>query len=60
MEVNIPPPSPADYIPVIASKLGLPDKLVTRSLRIVKIAREKGVTTGKEPWGVSAAAIYLA
>ncbi len=60
MGVNIPPPSPSDYIPVIASKLGLPDKLIARSLQIVKMAREKGITTGKEPWGISAAAIYLA
>lgn len=60
MGVSIPPPSPSDYIPMIASKLGLPDKLVARSLQIVKMAREKGITTGKEPWGISAAAIYLA
>ncbi len=58
--IQIPPPRPTDYVSRIASKLKLPDKLVARSLQILKVAKEVGVTMGKEPCGVAAAAVYLA
>ena len=58
--IKIPPPRPTDFVSRICAQLNLSDKLTARSLQILKIAKERGVTMGKEPSGVAAAAVYLA
>ncbi|RLG46780.1 MAG: hypothetical protein DRN92_04555, partial [Thermoproteota archaeon] len=40
--------------------LKLPQSIVTKSIRILRIAREVGVTLGREPAGTAAGAVYLA
>lgn len=60
LDVRIPPPRPEIYVSRIVSKLKLPQSIVTKSIRILRIAREVGVTLGREPAGTAAGAVYLA
>jgi transcription initiation factor TFIIB len=52
--------TPMDYVPRFASELGLSGETEAMAIEILKKAREKGVTSGRGPTGVAAAAIYLA
>jgi len=58
--IRIPPPKPENFVPAICAKLGLPDEIVAHAIKILKMARERGATMGREPVGVAAAAIYMA
>lgn len=58
--IRIPPPKPENFVYAICAKLGLPEKVATQAIRILKIARQQGATMGREPVGVAAAAIYMA
>ena len=49
-----------DYVPRFASELGLSGETEAKAIEILEKAREKGVTSGRGPTGVAAAAIYLA
>ncbi|MET1159433.1 MAG: transcription initiation factor IIB [Thermoprotei archaeon] len=51
---------PLDFIPRIAHALGLSGAVMKRAAEIINIAREKGVTAGKDPAGLAAAAVYIA
>jgi len=55
-------PSPASYIPKIASSLGLDDSVVLLSKRIidVMVKHNPAASSGKNPEGAAAASIYLA
>ena len=44
----------------IVSALGLPDYVAVEAIRVLREARAKGVTAGKDPSGLAAAAVYLA
>lgn len=61
-KLNIPMPvtTPVDHIPKFASKLGLSGATEARAVEIIEKARNRGVTSGKGPCGVAAAAIYIA
>ncbi len=60
LDVRIPPPRPEIYVTRIVSKLKLPQTIVTKSIRILRLAREVGATLGREPAGAAAGAVYLA
>lgn len=55
-----PPSNPVNYIPKLANKLGLPAYVQTKAAEILKNAKERGLTSGKGPMGLAAAAIYVA
>ena len=57
---KVPPASPIDYIPRLVSQLGLPGEVQTRAVEILNIAMQLGITSGKGPTGLAAAAVYLA
>ncbi len=59
-DLNIPIANPADYVPRIGQKLGLKGKIIEEAIEILKKARETGVTAGKDPAGLAAAALYIA
>lgn len=57
--LNIPLPTPADYIPRFGTELNLPGKVQKDAADILKKARAKGIIQGKGPAGMAAAALYL-
>ncbi|MCS7097311.1 MAG: transcription initiation factor IIB [Candidatus Methanomethylicia archaeon] len=57
---KINPTSPVEYIPRLVSQLGLVGDVQTYAKKIVDVARESGLTSGRGPVGVAAAAIYIA
>ncbi len=58
--LKLTPTSPIDYVPRFASELGLPGEVESKAIQILKKAAEKGLTSGRGPTGVAAAAIYIA
>ncbi len=58
--VGVPIADPIDYISKIGSQLGLPGKVMKRAAEILQEAKKKGITAGKDPSGLAAAAIYIA
>ncbi len=60
LKIRMPVATPMDYVPRFASELGLSGATEAKAIEIVECAREKGITSGKGPTGVAAAAIYLA
>ena len=60
LEIKLPPTSPVDYVPRFASELDLPGYVESRAIEILNIAIEQGLTSGKGPAGIAAAALYIA
>ncbi|MEB3844860.1 MAG: transcription initiation factor IIB [Desulfurococcales archaeon] len=60
LNLEIPVIEPERFVYRIASALNLPDPVVVEAINIVKQARSKGLTAGKDPSGLAAAAVYLA
>jgi len=58
--VRIPLPNPVDFVPRIGELLGLSAITVRKAIEILRRAREAGITAGKDPAGLAAAAIYIA
>ncbi len=53
-------PDPAAHVPRIASKLGLSKDAQDIAVQILSQAKAMGITAGKDPSGLAAAAVYLA
>lgn len=60
LKIKLPPTSPADYIPRFASQVGLSSEAQSKAIEIINAAIDKGLTSGKGPAGVAAAALYIA
>ncbi len=60
LSLNAGPTSPVDYISRFASGLKLSGKCQARARHILQVAAKKGLTSGRGPTGVAAAALYLA
>ena len=60
LHMIFPPINPIDYIPKIASELKLSNRVQNTAINIVKQANMKGITLGKGPKSIAAAAIYIA
>lgn len=58
--IRIPMSDPADYVPRIANVLGLSGDAIKSAIEILRKARDAGVTAGKDPAGLAAAAVYIA
>ncbi|MFW9970768.1 MAG: transcription initiation factor IIB [Candidatus Odinarchaeota archaeon] len=58
MELN--PTKPIDFLTRFISELGLTSKCQKMAKKIIRIAEERGLTSGRGPTGVCAAAIYAA
>lgn len=57
---SIHPQFPADFLPRILSELDAPPEVRVVARRLVELAREEGLVSGKEPNGVAGGAVYLA
>ena len=53
------PTSPIDYVPRFCSGLTLNCEVQSRTIKILRLAGERELTSGKGPTGVAAAAIYI-
>ncbi len=60
LNVKIPLSNPIDYISRFASQLDLSSPVQLRTVEILQQSREKGLTIGRDPLGLAAAAIYVA
>jgi transcription initiation factor TFIIB len=60
LRLSIPPTSPIDYVPRFISELKLLGEVQAEAIQILKQAANKGLTSGRGPTGVAAAAIYVA
>ena len=60
LNIKLAPTSPADYVPRFATNIGLSKEAETKAIDIIGKASEKGLTSGRGPTGVAAAALYIA
>ncbi len=60
LELRIPVIKPEKFVERIARALNLPEQVMAEAKKIVMIAKEEGLTAGKDPSGLAAAAVYLA
>jgi len=60
LRLNLFPSKPEDYLDRFCSKLNLSGEVKKKALEILKEAEERGLTSGRGPTGVAAAAIYIA
>lgn len=57
---RMPIDDPSKYVSKIASGVGLNPKIEYKSIELLERARKQRITTGKDPKGLAAAAIYIA
>jgi len=60
LKLRILPVAPENFVPRFCSILGLSDKVQAKALEILKKVEKKGLSSGKGPTGIAAAAIYIA
>lgn len=60
LDLRMPVFDPRRLVSRIASRAGVKQSTETKAIDLVKKAEEIGITTGKDPTGVAAAAVYLA
>ena len=58
--IHLPPVNAIDYVPRFTSQLGLPGTIGARAIGILRQIIEDGMSSGKGPAGIAAAAIYTA
>ena len=59
-DIKLPIPSATNLLPRISSDAGIGGKTVQEAARIISKAQEIGLTAGKDPGGIAAAALYIA
>lgn len=60
LRIKVPRAKATDFIPRFGTELGVSAKTQRRAIKILEQAREKGLTSGKDPTGLAAAALYIA
>ncbi len=58
--IKVPLPNAIDFVPRIGAILNLSASTIRRAIDILKEAQKMGLTAGKDPAGLAAAAIYIA
>ena len=58
--IHLRPTSPMDYVSRFGSELRLSGETQSKAIELLKEAGKKGLTSGRGPTGVAAAAIYIA
>ena len=59
LNIKLPPTSPVDYVPRFATDLGLSGEAQAKAIEIIEKAMAEGLTSGRGPTGVAAAALYI-
>jgi transcription initiation factor TFIIB len=60
IDLSIPLSTPLDFISRFSNELKLSEKVSRTAIEILGNAKEEGITTGKTPTGLAAAALYIA
>lgn len=60
LRIKMPVIDPVQYIRRIVSAAGLDDRVILEAEKIIKLAKDKKITAGKDPVGLAAAAVYFA
>ncbi|WP_407379333.1 TFIIB-type zinc ribbon-containing protein [Methanobrevibacter sp.] len=60
LNIKLAPTSPNDYIPRFASELEMSGEFESKAIQIINESRKEGLTVGKGPSGLAAAALYIA
>ncbi len=60
LDIQMPPDDPLDYVSKIAEKALITGETQGMAIKIVREAKRKRVTLGKDPSGLAAAALYIA
>ncbi|MFB6125054.1 MAG: transcription initiation factor IIB family protein [Halanaeroarchaeum sp.] len=60
LSLEVQPADPASYVPRFTSELDLNEEVERRARELLSAAQDNGVTSGKSPVGLAAAAIYAA
>ncbi len=60
LEMKMPIDNPLDYVTKIAEKAGVSSDAEGLAIKIIRDARSKHATMGKDPSGIAAAALYIA
>ncbi|NWF96649.1 MAG: transcription initiation factor IIB [Candidatus Thorarchaeota archaeon] len=58
--IKVPIPSANDLMPRISADLALEGRTLRCAMEIINQARRRGITAGKDPGGLAAAALYIA
>ncbi|MFB6470865.1 MAG: transcription initiation factor IIB [Vulcanisaeta sp. AZ3] len=58
--VKLPLSDPKQYVPRIVEQLKLSGEIIKEALALLDQARKRGLTAGKDPAGLAAAAVYIA
>ncbi|MBS3815295.1 MAG: transcription initiation factor IIB [Hadesarchaea archaeon] len=59
LDIHLPPTSPVSYVSRFGSELELSGEAQTKAIELIKKAKDKGLTSGRGPTGIAAAAIYI-
>lgn len=60
VDMTIPISTPINFIPRFSNDLGLSGNVSKRAKKLLEEAKEAGITAGKDPTGMAAAALYIA
>ena len=60
LNLEVKPADPRSYVPRFVSDLGLSEDTERRARQLLEAARDTGITSGKSPVGLAAAAVYAA
>jgi transcription initiation factor TFIIB len=60
LSIKLLPTSPADYVPRFASNVGFSNEVQSKAIGIIEKSIKMGLTSGRGPAGVAAAALYIA
>ncbi len=60
LTLKVLPTDPVNYVPRLIAKLDLDGLVQKKSIEIIKFAGSEGLTSGRGPTGVAAAAVYIA
>ncbi len=60
LKIKLPIADPKMYVPRIVEQLKLSGEVLRQALQILDEAKRKGLTAGKDPAGLAAAAVYIA
>ncbi|MFC6838168.1 transcription initiation factor IIB [Halomarina ordinaria] len=60
LELGVPPADPSDYLPRVASDVGVSNETEQTARRVLAAGIDEGVHVGKTPVGLAAAAVYAA
>ena len=60
LDLQVPTPSPEDYVPRFTSELGLPSAATQAAVEMARISGGSEICIGRGPIGIAAGAVYIA